>query len=153
MIRFEALQNKGEVDRMFSSPLHGMKRVILYGLILAIVPWAALAQDTDGDGVVDTDDLYPEDSARSANSPFFFTFDGTIDFASASSEGKEPHGVKAGEAYRYTIVVDNHGGSGAGQSWDRSDIEYLILTLNDDEDASVLVDIANMRTVFGLAQA
>lgn len=153
MVRFEALQSKGEVDRMLSSPLNGLKGAILNGLILAIVPWAALAQDTDGDGVGDIDDLYPEDSARSVNSPFFFTFDGTIDFASDSSEGKEPHGVNAGEAYRYTIVVDNHGGTDASQSWDRSDIEYLILTLNDDEDASILVDIANMRTVFGFGSS
>ena len=71
MVRFEALQSKGEVDRMLSSPLSGLKGAILNGLILAMVPWAVLAQDTDGDGVGDIDDLYPEDSARSVNSPFF----------------------------------------------------------------------------------
>ena len=39
MVRFEALQSKGEVDRMLSSPLNGLKGAILNGLILAIVPW------------------------------------------------------------------------------------------------------------------
>ena len=91
-----------------------------------------VGQDGDEDGVPDAADLYPNDATQSLNTPYRFSFHGTIDFASDSSEGKVPHGVKAGEAYRYTIVVDNHGGSGAGQPWDRSDIEYLILTLNDD---------------------
>ena len=42
MVRSEALQSKGEVDRRLSSPLNGLKGAILNGLILAIIPWGRL---------------------------------------------------------------------------------------------------------------
>jgi predicted RNA-binding protein with TRAM domain len=116
-------------------------------------PESSTGEDRDNDGVVDALDLYPEDATKSANTPFYFTFDGVIDVVSDSTEGKTPHQVRSGEAYRYTIVVDNHDGAASAQTWTRADIEFLILTLNNDEDAAVLVDVANIRTPFGFGSS
>ena len=53
----------------------------------------------------------------------------------------------------YTIVVDNHGGSSMSGEWVRADIEFLLLGINDNEDASVLVDVPNIRTPFGIGSS
>jgi len=116
-------------------------------------PEASAEDDQDNDGVVDALDLYPEDASKSANTPYYFTFEGVIDFVSESSADKRPHQVRAGEAYQYTIVVDNHGGSSMSGEWARADIEFLLLAINDNEDASVLVDVPNIRTPFGIGSS
>ena len=116
-------------------------------------PEAPVEDDQDNDGVVDALDLYPEDASKSANTPYYLTFEGVIDFVSESSADKRPHQVRAGEAYQYTIVVDNHGGSSMSSEWVRADIEFLLLAINDNEDASVLVDVPNIRTPFGIGSS
>ena len=106
--------------------------------------------DDDNDEVPDDTDLYPLDASRSTNTPYYFAFEGIINIVTDSEENKEPHQIRSGEKYRYVIVVDNNLSAIASQSWSRSNIEFLSLTFNNNEDASVLVDVNNMRAPPGI---
>ena len=106
--------------------------------------------DDDNDFIPDTDDLYPLDGTKFLNAPYAITFQGVIESVSDSAVDKEPHQVQAGEAYKYTLIVDNHAPTSADQSWSRNDLEFLMLSVNDDESAISLVDAPNMRAIFGI---
>ena len=93
-------------------------------------------EDDDNDEVPDDTDLYPLDASRSTNTPYYFAFEGIINIVTDSEENKEPHQIRSGEKYRYVIVVDNNLSAIASQSWSRSNIEFLSLTFNDNEDAA-----------------
>ena len=107
-------------------------------------------EDDDNDEVPDDTDLYPLDASRSTNTPYYFAFEGIINIVTDSEENKEPHQIRSGEKYRYVIVVDNNLSAIASQSWSRSNIEFLSLTFNDNEDAAVLIDVNNMRAPPGI---
>ena len=110
----------------------------------------ACDSDDDNDFIPDTDDLYPLDGTKFLNAPYAITFQGVIESVSDSAVDKEPHQVQAGEAYKYTLIVDNHAPTSADQSWSRNDLEFLMLSVNDDESAISLVDAPNMRAIFGI---
>ena len=114
----------------------------------------ACDDDDDNDSIADADDLYPLDNTKHQNTPYVITFEGVVDYVSDSVEGKEPHQIKSGDTYRYTLVFDNHNGSVENQTWGRtfanSDIEYLLLTIEGESSGTLMVDVANMRPIPGL---
>ena len=73
--------------------------------------------DDDNDSIADADDLYPLDNTKHQNTPYVITFEGVVDYVSDSVEGKEPHQIKSGDTYRYTLVLDNHKGLTENQTW------------------------------------
>ena len=114
----------------------------------------ACDDDDDNDSIADADDLYPLENTKHQNTPYVITFEGVVDYVSDSVEGKEPHQIKSGDTYRYTLVFDNHNGSVENQTWGRtfanSDIEYLLLTIEGESSGTLMVDVANMRPIPGL---
>ena len=114
----------------------------------------ACDEDDDNDSVADSNDLYPLDNTKSQNTPYVITFEGTVDYISDPVEGKEPHQIESGDTYRYTLVFDNHTGSTENQTWGRTfasnDFEYLLLTIEGESLATVMVDLGTMRPIPGL---